>query len=92
VVGEDPNAALDVLLAAVNAPPPGLLSWDGWVEVTTDGRHVWGDKAQKVGAGNPLTCDPSYAKWVASLPSSPTGENGKAWCSDATRAALAASK
>lgn len=89
VVGEDPHAALDVLLAAVNAPPPGLLSWDGWVEVTADGRHVWGDKAQKVGAGNPLTCDPSYARWVASLPSSPTGENGKAWCSDATRTALA---
>ena len=88
VVGEDPHAALDAFLAAVNAPPPGLLSWDGWVEVLPDGRHVWSDKAAKVGGGNPLTCDPSYARWVASLPSSPTGENGKAWCSDATRAAL----
>lgn len=89
VQGEDQHAALDALLGALNTPPPGLLSWDGWVEVTADGRHVWADKAQKVGAGNPLTCDPGYASWVRSLPASPTGENGKAWCSDATRAVLA---
>lgn len=92
VQNEDPHAALDALLAAVNAPPPGMLSWDGWVEVLPDGRRVWGDKAAKVGAGAPLACDKSYASRVASLPSSPTGENGKAWCSDATRAALAAGK
>jgi hypothetical protein len=60
--------------------------------VLPDGRHVWSDKADLVGGGNPLTCDPGYARWVASLPSSPTGENGKAWCSDATRAALTSGK
>lgn len=89
VQGEDADVALEAFLAAVNAPPPGLLSWDGWVEVLPDGRHVWGDKAQKVGGGRPLTCDPGYARWVSELPPSPTGENGKAWCSAETRAALA---
>lgn len=88
VQGEDPQVALDAMLTALDAPPPGMLSWDGWVRVRPDGSHVWGDKAQKPGPGRLLNVDPPYASWVASLPSSPTGENGKAWCSDTTRAAL----
>jgi hypothetical protein len=32
--------------------------------------------------------DRDYASFVSRLPASPTGENSKAWCSDATRAAL----
>ena len=88
VQGEDPHAALEALLAALNTPPPGVLSWDGWVRVLPDGRRVWSGKAKKVGAGRPINCDPDYARWVSALPSSPTGADGQAWCSDATRAAL----
>lgn len=92
VQGEDPHVALAALLASLNAPPPGALSWDGWVKVLPDGRRVWGGKAKKVGAGKPLTADRDYARWVSSLPSSPTGVDGQAWCSDATREALAAGR
>lgn len=89
VVGEDPHAALDALLACLAAPPPGALSWDGWMQVDRDtGAVAWGRKARKVGEGAPLTIDRSYAQWVMSLPPAPTGRNGEAWCSDTTRAAI----
>lgn len=89
VTGEDPAAALDALLACLNAPPPGALSWDGWIAVDRDTDTLtWGGKACKVGEGAPLTADRSYAEWVMSLPSAPTGRNGEAWCSEATRTVL----
>lgn len=93
VVAEDPAAALEALLARLNAPPPGALSWDGWLRVDRDtGAVTWGGKARKVGEGAPLTADRGYADWVMSLPSAPTGRNGDAWCSDATRAAIVAAR
>lgn len=93
VTAEDPAAALDALLARLNAPPPGAVSWDGWLRVDRDtGAVVWGQKARKVGEGAPLTVDRGYADWVMSLPSAPTGRNGDAWCSDATRAAIVAAR
>lgn len=93
VATEDPAAALDALLARLNAPPPNALSWDGWLRVDRDtGAVTWGGKARKVGEGAPLTADRGYADWVMSLPSAPTGRNGDAWCSDATRAAIVAAR
>lgn len=93
VAGEESAAALDALLACLAAPPPGALSWDGWTRVDRDtGAVTWGAKARKVGEGAPLTADRSYADWVMSLPPAPTGRNGEAWCSDATRAAIASAR
>jgi DNA polymerase III epsilon subunit-like protein len=87
--GDHANAAINELLACLDAPPPGLLSWDGWVRVDRDtGAASWGPKARKVGEGAPLTCDRGYADWVIALPPAPTGRNGEAWCSDATREAI----
>lgn len=85
--GENPHKALDALLGALNKPPPGVLSWDGWVKRNRDtGVLMWsGGKKHK---GKPITCDRSYAQWVASLPAQPTGINGEVWCSDETRVAL----
>ena len=91
VRGEDPHAALTAMLSAFDAPPAGRLSWDGWINVDREtGATTWSGKAKKIGGeGTPLTADKDYAKWVCSLPSAPTGEDGKAWCSPATREALA---
>ncbi len=89
VQGEDPHAALTTLLAALNTPLPGVLSWDGWLRRDLAGGITWSGKAKKVGgAGRPLNCDPDYARWVAALPRLPTGVDGQAWCSAVTVAAL----
>lgn len=83
----DPADDLARLLAALDAPPPGALGWDGWLAPCTPvgkGPPLWGRKARKY-VGRPLTVDPSYARWVCGLPSEPTGVDGEAWCSPRTR-------
>ncbi|HPT96228.1 MAG TPA: hypothetical protein PLB94_10860, partial [Microbacteriaceae bacterium] len=40
--------------------------------------------------GQAINADLGYARWVADLPRQPTGINGRAWCSDATRSLIAA--
>jgi len=88
--GRDSADDLARLLAALDAPPPGQLGWDGWLAPKTPttpagpGRYLWGRKARKH-VGKPLTVDPSYARWVCGLPSEPTGVDGEAWCSPSTR-------
>ena len=91
VSGEDPFTATDAMVSALNTPLPRALSWDGWLRIDRDtGAITWSGKAGKIGGeGTALTADRGYAEWVAALPASPTGINGKAWCSDATRQALA---
>ena len=82
-------------LDALDAPPPGDISWDGWLaEVTRP--EVLGQ--QRFDAAGPNAAK-SYAwrrgkyegrpahrdEWVLSLPRSPTGDNAKpAWCSPTT--------
>lgn len=89
-LGHSPADDLARLLAALDAPPPGQLGWDGWLATKTPttptgpGRYLWGRKARKH-TGKPLHVDPSYARWVCSLPSEPTGVDGEAWCSPRTR-------
>ena len=92
-LGHSPADDLTRLLAALDAPPPGQLGWDGWLMMerpavfTVPVRYLWGRKARKH-TGNPLHVDPSYARWVCSLPSEPTGVDGEAWCSPKTRAII----
>ncbi len=76
----DPAEALAQLLAALNAPPAGI-SIDGWLKTRPTG-ITW---ARGKCEGQSITSDMGYARWVCDLPSQPTGINGKAWCSDATR-------
>lgn len=94
--GRDQADDLTRLLAALDAPPPGQVSWDGWLGPPS--KHgqptalsatapVWGRKARKH-TGKPLDVDPSYARWVCSLPTSPTGRDSDAWCSPLTRDVL----
>lgn len=88
---EDPDIALAAMLAALDQPPLGALSWDGWLAEDRDtGAITWSGKAKKPNKGAPLTKDRSYAQWVMSLPPTPTGRNGEAWCSDATRSQITA--
>lgn len=83
---DDPNAALAAVLAEANRPRRGLLSVDGWLKVNRDtGAKTW---AKGKHEGLPFKTDRGYAEWVAALPSSPTGINGKAWCSAETREAM----
>ena len=85
--GRDQADDLARLLAALDAPPPGQLGWDGWLAPCTPagkGPVLWGRKARKH-TGKPITVDPSYARWVCSLPSEPMGVDGEAWCSPSTR-------
>jgi DNA polymerase III epsilon subunit-like protein len=89
--GRDQADDLARLLAALDAPPPGQLGWDGWLAPRPMGVPVerlppvlWGRKARKH-VGKPITVDPSYARWVCGLPSEPTGVDGEAWCSPRTR-------
>ena len=88
-----PPARLDVpastnlgaLLAALDAPEPGRVSWDGWLaedesRIAGTG-YVWGKGKHR---GQPAETDPSYRQWVTSLPRRPTGDDGAAWCSQHT--------
>jgi DNA polymerase III epsilon subunit-like protein len=84
--GEDPHKALVDLLGALNRPPPGVLSWDGWIKCNRDtGAMTWARGKHK---DKHKDCDRSYAAWCASLPPQPTGINGESWTSDETRVAL----
>lgn len=76
------SANLGALLAALDAPPPGQVSWDGWLEESDiDGRpgYRWAKGKHK---GSQAYCDPGYKKWVSDLPRQPTGVD--AWCSQHT--------
>lgn len=79
------SANLSALLAALDAPPPGDVSWDGWLgpdETKVAGTGwVW-RKGKHRGAS--AEADPSYRSWVMGLPRSPTGGDGEAWCSQHT--------
>lgn len=102
VVGEDPHVALAKFLASVNAPPLAVTSWDGWLESPVRGDPLSTAHQKQVAAqgpgpliwargkhqGKPVRSDVSYARWVSSLPASPTGRNGEAWCSAETAAAI----
>lgn len=91
VTGEDPHEALALLLAALAAPPKDLLAWDCWVNVDRDtGALTWSNESSSAAGciGQPLNADVDHANWVAALPSAPTGRDGDAWCSDATRTAI----
>lgn len=74
------SANLQALLAALDAPPPGQVSWDGWLE-EGDGGYVWARGKHK---GSPASCDPSYKQWVSERPRRPSGINGEGWCSQHT--------
>lgn len=84
VVGSDPNEALARLLAVLNEPPSGV-SIDGWIKTRPGQAPKWNRGKCE---GLAINADPGYARWVADLPSQPTGINGRAWCSAETRAAL----
>lgn len=74
------SANLTSLLAALDATPPGQMSWDGWLE-EVDGGYVWARGKHK---GSPASCDPSYKQWVSERPRRPSGVNGEGWCSQHT--------
>lgn len=85
-IKDDPHAALAAVLADANRAPLGMLSVDGWIKVDLNtGRRTW---ARGKCEGQAINSDRGYAEFIAGLPSSPTGINGKAWCSPETRAAL----
>src|SRR5687768_7064996 len=79
------SANLTALLAALDAPEPGRVSWDGWLAEDESRLHgtgyVWGKGKHR---GQPAETDPSYRQWVTSLPRRPTGDDGAAWCSQHT--------
>lgn len=96
----DPAVDLERLLAALDAPPPGQVSWDGWLEEEppekprqpglydmtprTAARYRWRRGKYE---GSPAHHD----QWILSLPRSPTGDNKRrAWCSPTTAAILEA--
>lgn len=98
VAGADrqpPAQQLAALLAALDAPPPREVAWDGWLTVDEQGsaqgamryesrapRHVWRRGKFR---GAPAHRD----EWVLSLPRSPTGDDARpAWCSPRTAAIL----
>ena len=84
-VGEDPHAALDALLAVVNAPLPGSLGPDGWLTRNSLGALEWARGKHK---GHRVTRDPGYTRWVCGLPRLPSGIDGESWCSAETAAFL----
>lgn len=79
------SANLSALLAALDAPEPGRVSWDGWLaedemKLAKTG-YLWARGKHK---GRPADCDPSYRQWVMGLPRRPTGGDGESWCSQHT--------
>lgn len=75
---------LAALLAALDAPPPGEVSWDGWLGEREDGvpGYVWRKGKHR---GEPAHRD----AWVTRLPRQPTGVDGQGWCSQHTADILA---
>lgn len=75
------SANLSALLAALDAPEPGRVSWDGWLaedESRLQGTgYVWTKGKFK---GQPAHRD----QWVMDKPRRPTGNDGEAWCSQHT--------
>ena len=76
------SANLSALLAALDAPPPGDVSWDGWLgpdETKVAGTGwVWRKGKFK---GQPAHAD----RYILDLPRMPTGEECKTWwCSQHT--------
>ena len=69
-----PATNLAALLAALDAPPDGEVSWDGWLDETDAGGYVWRKGNYE---GQPAHRD----AWVLKLPRHPTGINKRAWCS-----------
>jgi DNA polymerase III epsilon subunit-like protein len=89
------SANLSSLLAALDAPEPGRVSWDGWLAEDEaapqpgqralpggQARYVWAKGKHR---GEPAETDPSYRQWVTTaLPRRPSGNDGEAWCSQHT--------
>lgn len=80
------SANLGSLLAAFDAPPPGQVSWDGWLAeydgtpVAGAPAYVWAKGKHR---GKAAGCDPGYRQWVCGLPRAPDA-SGDAWCSQHT--------
>jgi DNA polymerase III epsilon subunit-like protein len=75
------SANLSALLAALDAPEPGRVSWDGWL--------VEDDKAGRAGfswAKGKFRGQPAHRDaWVMDLPRRPTGDDALPyWCSQHT--------
>ena len=76
------SANLSALLAALDAPPPGQVSWDGWLaedESQLPGAgYVWAKGKHR---GRPAHWD----EWVLEKPRRPTGDDSRPhWCSQHT--------
>ncbi len=72
------SANLSALLAALDAPPPGQVSWDGWLEEGDAGGYAWRYGKYK---GAPAHRD----SYVMDLPRRPTGDDANRWwCSQHT--------
>ena len=72
------SANLTALLAALDAPPPGQVSWDGWLAESPTGGYTW-----RMGKfrGKPAHRD----DYILKLPRSPTGDDAtRWWCSQHT--------
>lgn len=91
---DDPAADLERLLAALDAPPPGQASWDGWLEVVPMDALPRGQRFLVGAADRPRNYtwrrgrfrgEPAHRdQWVLGLPRTPTGVDGKGWCSPVT--------
>lgn len=78
VAGLGADGNLRALLAALDAPEPHMVSWDGWLVRTAGGGHEWRKGKFK---GQPAHRD----QWVLDLPRLPTGINETGWwCSQHT--------
>lgn len=71
------------MLAALDAPEPGAVSWDGWLGSAPGGGYVWRKGKFK---GRPAHRD----QYVLDLPRLPTGDDAASWwCSQHTADILA---
>lgn len=82
-----PSANLTALLAALDAPEPGRVSWDGWL--AEDDRATPGQRATGPGyvwAKGKFRGQPAHRDaWVMDLPRRPTGDDALPyWCSQHT--------
>lgn len=80
------SANLTALLACLDTPPPGQVSWDGWLTQRDDGFFVW-----VMGKRKGQLAD--YDRSIIDMPRSPTGDDAKRWwCSQHTADILAGVK